>query len=78
MSDPVNEDSERTQKLLFEFGQAQHLMATELRAGLKDDPRAGQAREQRVRGSRRFPGCSTAWNALFFANYQTCQITARA
>ncbi|MFX1767093.1 MarR family transcriptional regulator [Paraburkholderia sp. A1RI-2L] len=36
MNDPVNEDFERTQKLVFVLGQAHHLMATELRAGLKD------------------------------------------
>ncbi|MEX3984574.1 MarR family winged helix-turn-helix transcriptional regulator [Paraburkholderia sp. EG287A] len=36
MSDPVNEDFERTQKLVFVLGQAHHLMTTELRAGLKD------------------------------------------
>lgn len=35
MNDPVNEDFERTQKLVFVLGQAHHLMATELRAGLK-------------------------------------------
>ena len=36
MNDPVNEDFERTQKLVFVLGQAHHRMATELRAGLKD------------------------------------------
>jgi DNA-binding MarR family transcriptional regulator len=36
MIDPVNEDFERTQKLALVLGQAHHLMATELRAGLKD------------------------------------------
>ena len=36
MNDPVNEDFERTQKLVSVLGQAHHLMATELRAGLKD------------------------------------------
>ncbi|MEM5327788.1 MarR family transcriptional regulator [Paraburkholderia sp. JHI2823] len=36
MSGPVNEDFERTQKLVSVLGQAHHLMATELRAGLKD------------------------------------------
>ena len=36
MNDPVNEDFERTQKLVFALGQAHHLMATELRAGLRD------------------------------------------
>ncbi|WP_395063261.1 MarR family winged helix-turn-helix transcriptional regulator [Paraburkholderia silvatlantica] len=36
MNDPVNEDFERTQKLAIVLGQAHHLMATELRAGLKD------------------------------------------
>ena len=36
MNDPVNEDFERTQRLVFVLGQAHHLMAAELRAGLKD------------------------------------------
>ncbi|MFT0172891.1 MarR family winged helix-turn-helix transcriptional regulator [Paraburkholderia mimosarum] len=36
MSGPVNEDFERTKKLVSVLGQAHHLMATELRAGLKD------------------------------------------
>lgn len=36
MNDPVNEDFERTQNLVFVPGQAHHRMATELRTGLKD------------------------------------------
>ncbi|MEM5313426.1 MarR family transcriptional regulator [Paraburkholderia sp. JHI869] len=36
MNDPVNADFERTQRLVFVLGQAHHLMATELREGLKD------------------------------------------
>jgi DNA-binding MarR family transcriptional regulator len=36
MNGPVNEDFERTQRLVCVLGQAHHLMATELRAGVKD------------------------------------------
>jgi DNA-binding MarR family transcriptional regulator len=36
MDDSVNEDFERTQKLVFVLGQARQLIASELRAGLVD------------------------------------------